>query len=684
MIKQLSLLTIALSLCLSVTGQIRKAQKEMQLFNYVKAVDLLNKVIEKGDPDSRQEATLLLAECYRKQNDVHNAKAWYARALEGRVTDPVIIFRYAQTLRSCGEYSEAKRMFQKFDSIVPGDRRGKIFANYCDSIVEWSKITPVFETKNAQALNSKESDFGPVFYQTGILFTSDRITSRLDNRMYGWTGNNYLHLFSSDPRYLDDFYGDYSKPHLAPGSFNQDYHTGPATFNKEQTLVFINRTYVRKDKGKKETERIRTHLLKLFYSTKKDNKWSSFEPFYLNSDEFSIGHPALSPDGKILCFVSDMDGGTGGTDIYLCTFDNGQWSKPVNLGAEINTPGNEMFPFISEAGDLYFSSDELPGYGGLDIFISRRTNQGWGKPENLFQPVNSSYDDFSLVIDKSGKTGLYSSNRSGGSGSDDLYCFTKIPIPPPVVIPPPIFASGCVKDKTTLAPISGATVFLANTITGQIQVIKTNVDGCFKTPVKKGIPYIYKAMAINYIADCYSVIFDSASQQVDLTIPRDLLLDKLQINRIFKLENIYYDFDKSFIREDAKPSLNNLVRIMKENPIRVELGSHTDSRGSDEYNKKLSQRRAEAAVRFIISQGIEEERIIAKGYGESMLTNKCRNGVKCTAEEHQANRRTEFKILGVSEEKSADTFNPERFKDGEIIDIRFFPEGFFSACPRTR
>jgi outer membrane protein OmpA-like peptidoglycan-associated protein len=240
--------------------------------------------------------------------------------------------------------------------------------------------------------------------------------------------------------------------------------------------------------------------------------------------------------------------------------------------------------------------------------------------------------------------------------------------------------SGCVKDKMTQEPVSGATVFLLNSESGKVLVIKTNLNGCFKTPVKKGIHYLVKAMQNGYIADCLSFIFDVSQPQNNLSIPRDLLLDQLSVNRKFKLENIYYDFDKWFIRKDAEPSLNTLVRIMKENAINVELGSHTDSRGSDEYNLRLSQHRAESAVQYIILAGIDASRITAHGYGETQLVNKCSNGIPCSDAEHQANRRTEFKIISTYVDNTNTTFNPEKFREGETLDSRFLPDGFFFDC----
>jgi outer membrane protein OmpA-like peptidoglycan-associated protein/tetratricopeptide (TPR) repeat protein len=675
---------LAIVIAVPSFGQLKEAKEEMSLFNYSEAVSILQKIIHKNDPKTINEAVQLVAECYRKQNDIMNAKAWYSRALVMGNTDPMNFYYYGQMLRAAGEYQKAKIIFIHYDSLTSNNNLGKIYAAFCDSAMKWKSNPPVYEIKNASALNSKQSDFGPAFYDNGIIFASDRVVSKLEDKTYGWTGNTFLHLFCADPTYTDDYYNDFKAPVLAPGLLNQEYHDGPATFNKDYTEIFLNRTFVHKDKGKKDNKKIRTHLLKIFYAKRKNGKWEKLKPFFLNSSEYSVGHPALSPDGKTLYFVSDMKGGSGSTDIYFCTREEGEkWSNPTNLGPVINTFGNEMFPYIADNGDLYFASDGHPGFGGLDIFVSRMVDGKWTTPKNLGLPINSSYDDFSYAEYKNTGTGLFCSNRPDGIGSDDIYCFKSIPLAvpaPPIATTPPDMVSGCVKDKTTKEPIPGAMVFLLNNESGKVLVIKANSNGCFKTPVKKGTHYLVKAMENGYIADCFPFTFDTSLTKNDLSIPRDLLLDKLSVNRKFKLENIYYDFDKWNIRKDAEPSLNNLVMIMKENAITVELGSHTDSRGSDDYNNRLSQHRAESAVQYIVSAGIAPSRITAHGYGKTQLVNRCSTGVPCSAAEHQANRRTEFKVLSSYEDKTNDTFNPEKFREGETIDIRFLPDEFFSGC----
>jgi len=563
----------------SAQNRTGEARREMSLYNYSNAAVILQGEVTKGNDQSKRESGLLLAECYRMLNDAANAEAWYEKTLgdsisgEGSMVEPVAWYYYAQSLRSCSRYREAKNIFLYYASLVADDRRGKEFAAFCDSAILWQALKPEFLIRNVKEVNSPQSEFGTVFYRHGILFASDR--EHESGKTYGWTGNNYLSLYFAGMPNRDSISGPFGKPQQAPEIAGQPWHDGPVSFNGDFTELFINRTQAAHDKGKKEHGHFRTHLLKIFTAKPEADKWSMPRPFFLNSDDYSVGHPALTPDGNTLYFVSDMDGGLGETDLYVCRREGGQWDEPVNLGAEINTPGKEMFPFVAANGDLYFASDGLPGFGGLDLFVTRKNGAKWATPRNLGQPVNSSWDDFSLAIAGSGQAGLFSSNRPGGAGSDDIYSFTRI-------IPAP--------DKPVSPPVA------------------------------------------------------SAGPEVK---PPVMIADTMVANKPYRIENIFYDFDKWNIREDAKPSLDQLVALMKQYPLSIELASHTDCRGSESYNLELSQRRAESAVQYIISKGIDPARITAKGYGKSQPANKCNcsSGMDCTEAEHQFNRRTEFRII---------------------------------------
>ncbi len=680
----------------TAAGQIKKADQLYKSYSYALAIPYYLKAAQKNGKD-RDKAIERLADCYRLTNDQLNAKAWYEKAVANPSAGPMNWFYYGQALRCAQEYDLAREAYEKFSELVPDDPRGEAYAAFCAQIDQLNDIPKAFEIKNVKNLNSDYSDFGPSFYNDGIVYTSDRRQNYIDDKRYEWTNFNYLDLYFAAPRYLGQFFQGMEDPKSFSGKFNQSYHDGPATFACHDSLVYFSRTEIGDEK--RDADNFRTLKLKIFWAQNSGN-WSSPEPFFLNSNSYSVGHPALTSDGKTLYFVSDMPGGSGGTDIYRCYWQEERWSDPVNLGDKVNSFGNEMFPSIN--GDkLYFASDGFPGFGGLDIFCSTLTDDNWSVPENLGAPVNSSFDDFSFIIDKSGKAGFFASARPGGEGSDDIYAFKALPAKETKKKKAKVSTeeegdgeellatevSGLVKDKESLQPMAGSTVFLLNTNTGKVKVFKTDDNGQFKSMVSRGVMYVTKAMKNNYLADCLTFNFPVDDTVSNVTTPRDLLLDSLSINKIFRihnmdyeLENIYYDFDKYYIRPDAAEELDKLVQVMKENPVVIELGSHTDCRGSDEYNLDLSQKRAESAVRYIVLQGIEASRITAKGYGESHPVNHCSDGVYCSPEEHQANRRTEFKVTGFNSSDTRNTFDMNKFVDGETIPVYMFGSDFFINC----
>lgn len=664
-----------LPMCITAQSA-RKAQKAMDEYNFTKAIIILKKTIENGKGES--VAVPMLAECYRMQHDVFNARAWYSRAVALPDAKPITFLYYAKALEAAGDYAAAREFFLKYDSLASG-KNGAFFAANCDSITgSWKNIKPGYEIKLVDKINTDQSEFGPVFYKGNLVFCSDYAYGTGKGKTYGWTGRGYLDMVKASPAVPGEYWNAMQIPTLFDTRLNQTYHDGPCTFNKSGDTIFFTRSY--KDKAKKE-DGFKTNMLKLFYAIRtEEGGWSTPKPFFLNSTDYSVGHPALSPDGKTLYFASNMPGSYGGIDLWMVSRVAGDWSKPVNLGNTVNTSEDEMFPFINDDGNLFFASNGHPGYGAMDIFCSRKTETGWSSPVNLHPPINSSFDDFAIAFVPRCKIGFFSSNRPGGKGNDDIYAF-KEKEPEAVVVLTPRLIQGHVKDKTTRAPISGATVFILDPVTGKVKVLKTDASGLYSTRVETSDTLIVKAMKNEYIGDCLSWPFDLINPGLVLDAPRDLLLDKLAVNRVFTFDNIYYDFDKYTIRADAKPELDKLIRIMKENAIKVELGSHTDCRGSFRYNERLADRRAKSVVDYLTASGIEPDRLIAKGYGEYKLVNGCADGVPCTEAEHQANRRTEFKVLeyvDVSAQK--DFFNPDLMKEGEVIDLYLLPSGFFREC----
>ena len=662
----------------SMAQPTKRAQKKMNLYNYSGAIEVLHKAVE--NPLYLDMAIPMLAECYRMQRDVPNAKTWYEKACQLKDAKPEWFYYYGKALFASAEYEKAGQVFIKYSLMKPGDKRALANAKQCETIIkDWNSRRPSFEVKTLKNINSPQSDFGPAFYANGFTFTSDRGKDYMEEVSYGWTGRKYLKVLFAKPVNAGDFFGEFKPPALMSGKFNQSFHDGPVSFSGDSLAMFT-RAY--RDNKSKKTGNIKTDFLKIYSTERIIGDWQKLEPFFLNSYDYSVGHPALAPDGNTLYFASDMPGGEGGVDIWMCKRNGDEWSGPVNLGPVINTSDNEMFPSVRSDGMLFFASDGLPGYGGLDIFSSVNNNGIYSTPKNLMAPINSSYDDFSIAWISGTTFGLFSSDRPGGLGSDDIYAFRKLPeIVPLMQCKLPLTISGLVLDKSTGKPIEGAIVFILDENTDSVSVLKTDVDGRYFMKLDHIAPLIVKATRSKFIPDCLSWPKEKLSEETDNVAPRILLLSQLEINKTFELENIYYDFDKSEIRPDAEPSLDNLLRIMKDNPITIELASHTDCRGSFAYNDRLSLQRAESATTYILSKGIDASRISSKGYGEYQLANRCSDGIPCSEAEHQTNRRTEFKVISyIHQQPTPGIFIPESYNAGKVISREVLPADFFMQC----
>jgi outer membrane protein OmpA-like peptidoglycan-associated protein/tetratricopeptide (TPR) repeat protein len=682
-IRALLILLISITFLPPTSAQINKANKLFNLYRYSEAIPYYIKVAETGkDTKHKAVAVTRLADCYRFTNNPEMASEWYSMAIQLENIDPVNFLYYGQALQNQGYYINAKSAFLKYSQMVPEDPRGSAYAVACDMPDRWENTPPEFEILNMTSLNSEWSDFGPSYYKNGLIFTSDRREDYIKNIEYGWTNNSFLDIYFSEPENAENPYGEMKKVTSFSKNFNHPYHDGPAAYSPGDGTMYLTRSY--NDRTTKKN-RIKNHMLKIFYAQTNGRSWSDEKPFFLNSEDYSVAHPSIDAKRKTIFFSSDMPGGYGASDIWYCTWESDKWSLPENLGKDVNSFGNEVFPFILNDSTLFFASNGLPGYGGLDIFVTKKKDDKWQTPINIRKPVNSSYDDFSFILDASGNQGFFSSNRPEGLGSDDLYACKRLPELPEtrqVAIPKSktFFISGYVKDKNSLQPVSGASVYMLNTKTDKVKVLRTNSEGFYKSVIDINAGYLIKATKLNNLADCFSFSPPGATTAIWLKAPRDLLLDKLEVNKVFKLGNIYFDLDKWNLRPDAVPDLDNLVKIMKENPISVELASHTDCHGTFADNDVLSQKRAESAVKYIIQSGIGKDRIIAKGYGERKLTNHCTDGVECSPAEHQANRRTEFKITAVSASFLQNNNKTASYKEGIEIDRSLLAPDFFDDC----
>jgi tetratricopeptide (TPR) repeat protein len=420
-----SLLLIA-ALLMIVSGilanPIQKAGKKMSHCEYTSAVRILEKAV--STPLYHDQAIPMIAECYRLQNDPVNAEKWYSQAITLKGAQPEWYYFEAQALRSTGQYESARDMFLYYASLRPDDPRGKQNAAFCDNVLStWKYKTPGFDVKTVTNVNSPEGDFGPAFYGGNLVFASERRLN-MDQCKYGWDGKGYVELVNTRPNAPEEYWGEMKEARMFGDKFNKSSHDGPAVFYGND-LVYFTRTCTGRnhpgDQGQKKHYEI-------YYASFADGKWGALQPFFLNSPDYSVGCPTLSSDGNTVVFVSDMPGGFGGTDLWMCRLQGGKWGQPVNMGADFNTSGNEIFPSIQSNGTLMFSSDGLPGFGGQDIFAARTGNSGWLTPENAGVPLNSSFDDFGINYAPNSQSGFFSSNRPGGMGSYDIYAFRNLEV----------------------------------------------------------------------------------------------------------------------------------------------------------------------------------------------------------------------------------------------------------------
>lgn len=627
-----------------------KAKEMMASYQYQKAIELFNAHFNTNPPladDAR-----LLAECYMEVNDTKAATVWMGKVVALGNAKPADIKIYGTLLKSEGKYPEAIAQFEQYKTLVPAEsEKANQWINACKNAEKWIAKPEFWEVTNAEMFNTPNSEFGLIPFQKGYALTSDRKIDGVKYKpeeLYGWTGNPYLKMF-----YVTLDANNQSITNLvAMDDLNYTYHNGPGTYNPDRQMMFYTRTKMVKVTKKPintdptswydhSTAGDYTNRLEIYSAKLNGNGWNDIKAFaFNNADEYSVGHPALSPDGLILYFVSNMPGGFGGSDIYYCEkIDANTWTAPKNAGNIINSEGDEVFPFVDSKGTLYFSSNGLPGMGGLDLFSAKGSKNTWSIPENLKFPLNSPKDDFSIYFTEAGKSGFLASNREGGKGMDDIYRF--------VITPPTnLILSVVTKEKLdngSLAVLTGVDVDIKNKTTNDIQKMPVNSKGQLYTKVDCNTSYEITGTKDGYFTQLKNITTNCITRNDTVFV--ELTFDKIIIDKPIVIKNIYYDFDKSFIRPDAAVELDKIVVILMQNPgIEIELGSHTDCRGSDEYNLALSQRRADAAIAYIISNGISKNRITAKGYGETKLVNKCSNGVECTEEEHQMNRRTEFKV----------------------------------------
>ncbi len=772
------------------TARLKRAQTYMDQLDYVGAIELYNQILATQD---NSEAKINIAECYRKVSDSENAEYWYGQVVRLPEAQPIHYLYYGQALQRNGKCDLAKEWYVKFVDAAPDDLRGQYLEKACDYEEElMTKNAGIYEIKHLE-INSNLDDHAPTYYGDGIIFASERDKGTAVERTHSWTGNPFLELYFVEAKESGDGEAEgvcgnftYGRADKFSKKVNTKFHENTVAFNSDQTEMF----FTSNNQTGKDDEGIKK--LKIYSAKGSGNSWSGEEGLPFNSDEYSICHPTLTNNDNSMYFSSDMPGGFGGMDLYRSDRENGRWGPPINLGPQINTEGNEVFPYYGQNERLYFSSDGHVGLGGLDIYyMDDKGNGEWGNIENIGYPVNTISDDFSIIFNEEGTCGYFSSDRSGGAGNDDIYSFKKIAVPVELLVIDEVtgepIEGAMVVDECTGAsyetnaegkamvdmrinecctftasmeeyldndkegcttsdmsqtmiveiplkkemvfdmegyaydennlPLELVDVTLTNDCGDEEQVATTDSEGRFYFELKDDCCYTITGVYEGYEdvileGQCTRDLSESTTLKPTLTFARpNSFVDKggdfnpgvsvydgsgerptegvyydsdleeyvdaetgLPANGTYDgvtyengqiiggdsfqpgpingggpiayLLHIYYDFDQSYLRDEASTELEKLLSLMNEREdYVVEIGSHTDARGSNRYNDRLSQRRAESVVRWLEDNGIERDRLVAKGYGETMNVNSCTNNIPCSEEQHQLNRRTEFRVL---------------------------------------
>jgi peptidoglycan-associated lipoprotein len=631
-------------------AQKRKTERAYDSFKageYYDAIDYFKDAYsktKKSDKITRAELVFMVAECYRYVNDPKNSETWYKLAVKSSYSKPDAQFWLAESVKKNGRYPQAIDEFKKYKQVAPSDARADQEIRSCELAIDWLRNPEAYKVDELKDLNSKDADFGPAYgssdYGT-IYFTSARDDAG-GNKTHGATGQSFTDIFES----RIDKKSKWSTP-VPVAVINSEFEDGTPSFSSDYKEMYFTRC----EAGKREKKGC-----KIMYSEVNGNTWSEPKNLELLPDSMIAAHPAISPDGSTLYFVSDIEGGYGKKDIWKVTrTGEGAWSKPENLGPDINTPEDELFPYVRSDGTLYFSSDGHIGLGGLDIYKAVYQPDGSWVVQNMKPPINSFADDFGITFEDGNEMGIFSSTRKG-KGNDDLYTFE---------LPPLRFTvTGLVKDEKTGTSIPASTVQLISSDGSNLQA-ETGNAGDFKFNLKPDVDYIFLASKKGYLNGKEKETTKGQDKSRDFMVT--ILLTAF--DRPIELPNILYDFGKYDLRPESMVSLDKLVETLNDNPnVTIELMSHTDSRDTEEYNQNLSQRRAQVVVQYLIEKGIDPERLSAKGYGEStpkvvdpaiasdnkflkegtVLTEQFINSLPNDEQKeiaHQINRRTEFRVL---------------------------------------
>lgn len=615
-----------------------KADERYDEYSFSPAIDIYKKVLDKGYVSS--DLLKRLGNSYYFNAKYEEAANVYKKLVESFPdgTEPDYIFRYAQSLKTLGDYEGSAKVMAKFKEMTSVSDDNDFYDE--DYLAKIEENSGRYDIKPF-GYNSKYSDFAASFYEQGLIFSSDRDTGNLARYRHTWNSKDFLDLYKVNADSISN-----NLVVKLEGDVNTRLHESTSAVTKDgYTMYFTRNNFL---DGKKYKDQNGVIRLKIYQAELVDGEWTNVLELPFNNDSYSVAHPVLSPDEKRLYFVSDMPGTIGESDIFMTEIiGDGTYGPIINLGKNINTGSRETFPFITQDGVLYFSSDGHQGLGGLDVFATKIAFGNFEEPVvNVGKPVNSNYDDFAFILKNESKEGYFSSNRTGGLGEDDIYQFEETE---PLVLDCLQDVTGTVRDRISNEILVGATVKIIDEENNEVSSTITDSKGNYVLGLDCAKGNFVRASRDGYVpAEEYLNKSYGKPRIVDFYLERDVVTGGFgdDLAKLLQLSTIYFDLNKFNIRSDAEIEIQKVIVAMEKYPsLKIKVNSHTDSRGNDAYNLWLSQKRAESTVSYMISKGISPNRLQGEGYGETRLVNDCANGTPCSKEKHQLNRRSEFIIF---------------------------------------
>lgn len=631
------------------TARLKRANALYEAGGYFDAVEIYRRDLDKVDREQMGYYLQRIADCYRFVGNSRQAELWYSKAIMRDAPDPKVFYYYAEMLKMGEKYDEALEQYNKYKELVPNDPLADVGIKSCELAQKWMASPAGYEVVALRAINSRQSDFSPAYASEdySILFFTSSRDDATGSKKHAGTGEKFTDIFVTQR----DMQGNWSEPRPLEESINTSFDEGTPSITSDLNKLYFTRCRTSK-RNKLGCE--------ILMSERREQGWLTPEPLPIAADSMVVAHPSISSDELTLYFVSNMPGGYGGNDLWKVTRTSSQdnWGDPVNLGAKINTKGNEMFPFIHHDGTLYFSSDGHPGMGGLDVFRAKNEGSDDWVIENMRYPINSPSDDFGIIFETEREAGYFSSRRReiGARGGDNIFLFYLPEINFNMI--------GKVRDDKSGKPLAKANVQLVGS-DGLIANVTTDTDGSFRFMLNPNTDYVLIASREGYLNGKGKETTRGLSASKEFEVDIELTSTAKPI----ELPNIFYDFDRWELRPESMAALDKLIEVLNDNPtIVIELGAHTDSRGTLEYNYDLSQKRAQSVVNYLIERGVPAERLRAKGYAQSQpkvadeqlvqqypflevgakLDQKFIDSLTNEEQQetvHQINRRTEFRVL---------------------------------------